>query len=355
MTPTLWLRAETKPGERRSPLTPRAAAALVADGVDVVVERSDGRIFSDPEYVAAGCRLVDKNTWTAAPKAALIFGLKELPASDAPLIHRHIYFAHAFKQQPAAAALLGRFRQGGGTLLDLEYLADAQGRRIAAFGHWAGFVGAALAVKTFVASVQDRTLGSVHPFASARALIEEVQRDLASLRGTATKGPCALVTGHKGRSGRGAMQLLSEVAVRGTGWDLEETQRGGPFEEILGFDLLVHCVLVSSPHPPFLTEPLLDRERSLRVVADVTCDAGSPWNLVPVYKDITTFGEPARRVRTEPPLDVIAIDHLPSLLPRESSEDFCEQLLPHLRALLCEGGSSVWTGAEALFRQKLEA
>ena len=35
---------------------------------------------------------------------------------------------------------------GGGALLDLEYLTDDHGRRLAAFGYWAGYVGAALAV-----------------------------------------------------------------------------------------------------------------------------------------------------------------------------------------------------------------
>lgn len=37
-----------------------------------------------------------------------------------------------------------------------------------------------------------------------------------------------------------------------------------------------------------------------------------------------------RRLRKEPPLDLIAIDNLPSLLPRESSTDFSAALLPQL-------------------------
>ena len=42
--------------------------------------------------------------------------------------------------------LLSRFAAGGGALLDLEYLVDGKGRRLAAFGFWAGYLGAALAV-----------------------------------------------------------------------------------------------------------------------------------------------------------------------------------------------------------------
>ena len=53
-----------------------------------------------------------------------------------------------------------------------------------------------------------------------------------------------------------------------------------------------------------------------------------------------------------PPLDVMAIDNLPSLLPRESSEDFAAQLLPHLRAL-DQLDAGVWGRAATVFRDYL--
>ena len=36
-------------------------------------------------------------SWTSAPKEAFIVGLKELPESDDPVTHRHIFYAHAYK------------------------------------------------------------------------------------------------------------------------------------------------------------------------------------------------------------------------------------------------------------------
>lgn len=42
--------------------------------------------------------------------------------------------------------LLKRFRDGNGVLLDLEFLNDAQGRRVAAFGYMAGYAGSALGI-----------------------------------------------------------------------------------------------------------------------------------------------------------------------------------------------------------------
>ena len=52
-------------------------------------------------------------------------------------------FGHAYKGQPDGQKLLSRFAAGGGILYDLEYLTDETGRRVAAFGYWAGFAGAA--------------------------------------------------------------------------------------------------------------------------------------------------------------------------------------------------------------------
>jgi hypothetical protein len=54
-----------------------------------------------------------------------------------------------------------------------------------------------------------------------------------------------------------------------------------------------------------------------------------------------------------PPLSVISIDHLPSLLPRESSEQFSAALLPSLLQLKDRSTARVWTDAEALFNEKV--
>ena len=51
-----------------------------------------------------------------------------------------------------------------------------------------------------------------------------------------------------------------------------------------------------------------------------------------------------------PPLSMISIDHLPTLLPRESSEQFSADLLP---TLLQFPASRVWEDAEKLFKEKV--
>ena len=86
------------------------------------------------------------------------------------------------------------------------------------------------------------------------------------------------------------------------------------------------------------------------MIGDIACDPDSDFNPVPVYDRATTWEEPALRVHDAPPLDVTAIDNLPSMLPLESSEDYAAQLLPTLSAL-AEDTSPVWARARALFEE----
>ena len=85
---------------------------------------------------------------------------------------------------------------------------------------------------------------------------------------------------------------------------------------------------------PFLTRDLLKKERHLVSISDVGCDPTGPCNPLPIYQSITTMDQPTITIDENGPLDITAIDHLPSILPRESSQDFCEQLLPHLLEFL---------------------
>jgi saccharopine dehydrogenase (NAD+, L-lysine-forming) len=46
---------------------------------------------------SVGCEIVEKESWRNAPKDAYIVGIKELQDDGKPLVHRHIYFGHAYK------------------------------------------------------------------------------------------------------------------------------------------------------------------------------------------------------------------------------------------------------------------
>ncbi len=334
MSTTIWLRAEDKPFERRTPCVPGDAAKLIAAGFKVVVETSAQRAIATDAYAAVGCEIADQGSWRSAPKDAFILGLKELLEDTYPLHHRHIHFAHVFKGQPGATQMLGRFKDGGGQLFDLECLVDETGRRIAAFGHWAGYAGAAVAVSAWCGQQAGKVppMGALKDYDSRADLLAELKSDLAAVDGD---GPSALVIGALGRSGRGAVTLFDELGLAVTKWDMEETKSGGPFPEVLGHELFVNCVLLAPGCPPFITPQTIQTAgRRLSVVSDVSCDPGSPHNPLPIYEACTDFAEPTVRVADgPPPVDVIAVDHLPSMLPLEASEDYSGQLIDALLTL----------------------
>jgi saccharopine dehydrogenase (NAD+, L-lysine forming) len=324
----LWVRAEQRPNEERAGLTPDGAAALIAAGIRVTVEESHARAIPIDGYHAAGCEIVAENLWPDAPREAIIFGLKELPEDGTSLTHRHIMFGHAFKGQPAGQALLRRFRSGGGTLYDLEYLVDERGRRVAAFGYWAGYAGAAVALKCWAAQGRGDVCGAVATYPDKGALLADLSADM----GHAPR-PRAIVIGALGRVGTGASDLCAALGLPVTKWDMAETASGGPFPEVMQHEIFLNCILARPGCPVFVPRSALTDPRELRVIGDIACDPTSDFSPIKVYDRATDWRAPALRVATDPVLDVTAIDNLPSLLPVESSEDYAAQLLPSLLTL----------------------
>ncbi len=341
----LWVRAEQRQNEDRVGLTPEGAKKLIAAGIRVTVEESRTRAIPMQGYRDAGVDVAPENSWPDAPLDAIIFGLKELPEDGSPLRHRHIMFGHAFKGQFSGKALLRRFNAGGGTLYDLEYLVDENGRRVAAFGYWAGYAGAAVTLKAWAAQQRGETCGPVGAYPGKDALNAEL---LAELDATGAKRPSAIVIGALGRVGTGAADLCEAMGVRVTKWDLAETASGGPFPEILDHDLFLNCIFARPGTPVFVLKEALTAPRKLTAIGDIACDPDSDYNPVPVYDRATTWAAPALRVADSPVMDVMAIDNLPSMLPVESSEDYAAQLLPSLLTL-DDLKAGVWGRAETTF------
>ncbi len=339
----LWVRAEQRPNEERVGLTPEGAATLVRAGITVTVEASSVRAIAIDKYRAAGCEIAAENHWPKAPADAIIFGLKELPEDGTPLAHRHIMFGHAYKGQPAGRALLQRFRAGGGVLYDLEYLVGEDGRRVAAFGYWAGYAGAAVALKCWAAQQRGSIAGPVRKVPSKAALLGHLGAELAG-----HSRPRAIIIGALGRVGTGAADLCTAMGVGVTRWDMAETASGGPFPEVLQHEIFLNCILARPGCPVFVPASAKTDARKLTVIGDIACDPTSDFSPIKVYDRATDWDAPALRAHDTPPLDVTAIDNLPSLMPVESSEDYAAQLLPSLLTLTAlETG--VWGRAKAEF------
>ena len=331
------LRSEARATERRTPLTPKNAKSLILAGFELSVEHSDRRIFRNAEYAAEGCEIIPEGSWQSAPKETTILGLKELPELPASLPNPFIHFAHLFKDQTGWEAELARFTRGGGWLYDIENL-TVNRHRVAAFGYWAGWMGAALAAWRQLAKALGKTgpETGVSSFES-RAEVEEILRGLAS-----GNQKTALVVGAKGRSGQGAVEALKLAGYLVTEWDIEET-RDLDREALLGHDLMVNCVLMTGPGLLLLRPEDLGKGQ-LRMISDVSCDPFSDFNPLPIYSAPSTWDAPFERLAGG--VEITSIDNLPSLLPREASEDFSDLILP---TLLTYPDGEAWQSARASF------
>ncbi|EDO15825.1 hypothetical protein Kpol_1057p13 [Vanderwaltozyma polyspora DSM 70294] len=358
---TLHLRAETKPLEARAALTPSTVKSLIKKGFKIYVEESPQSVFNVDEYRRCGATIVPFGSWISAPRDRIIIGLKEMPEEDVfPLVHDHIQFAHCYKDQEGWEKVLRRFINGQGTLYDLEFLEDDNGKRVAAFGFYAGFAGAALGLKdwAFKKTHDDsEDLGALTPYPNEKALLRDISHEYKQALKTGAKAPKVLIIGALGRCGSGAIDFLTKIGIPQENiikWDMQETAKGGPFQEIVDTDIFVNCIYLSKPIPPFVNMSMLNQDsRHLTTVVDVSADTTNPYNPIPIYNIATVFNKPTVTVPTKkgPKLSVISIDHLPSLMPREASEAFAKDLLPSLELLPNRHVAPVWTRAYSLFNR----
>ena len=344
----LWIRAEHRENEKRVGLTPQGATQLIQNGIKVSVEASDTRIISIKDYKDAGCEIVSAGSWENAPEDAIIFGLKELPNNETPLKHSHIMFGHAFKGQVSGIKLLKKFKSGGGILYDIEYLTQETGKRVAAFGYWAGFAGAYVALKVWISQLKKEVCAPLSSFNDKKKLLEDVSNEINSVKAP----PSAIVIGSLGRVGKGVCDFCENLSLHVKKWDLTETVSGGPFHEILNHEILFNCVVATPNTPVFFQPDYIASKRKLGVIGDIACDPDSDYNPIPIYSTPTTWSKPAFNIASDPPLDVMAIDNLPSLLPKESSIDFAEQLFPYLLGF-DKKNKEVWERSKQIFKSKM--
>lgn len=203
---------------------------------------------------------------------------------------RLTWFFDSFKGQANWREVLTRFSNGGGTLYDLEFLTEATGRRVAAFGYHAGYAGAAVALMVWEWQIShqgqnhrnenpihdhDQHFPALKSYQNESLLIQAVQERLKKgiQKSADQKPPRAIVIGALGRCGRGAVDLLRAAGLPAEHlleWDMKETAPGGPFKEIVESDIFVNCIYLMDKIPPFVDSQSLESpSRKLSVVCDV--------------------------------------------------------------------------------------
>lgn len=385
----LGIRREDKnPFERRVPLTPADVAKLRDQNhVQVVLQPSPRRVFTDDEYRRAGATISD-----SLDSCGVIMGVKEIPPAKLLAGKTYIFFSHTIKGQPQNMPMLKRLLELGCNLIDYERIVDEKNQRLVFFGRHAGLAGM---IDTLWALGQRlQAEGIENPLAAVKqahryASLAEAKVQIQGLRGALDRLPPLVrplvfgITGY-GNVSQGAQEILDLLRPREVDPEQLEAVSGGsdpvikavfherhlvehraeaPFDLQHYYDqpehyrstfdrylerlsVLVNCIYWDARYPRVVTldklRTMWDGERPprLRVIGDISCDIeGSieatvrctePDNPIYIYDPLSN--EAKDGCVGKGPV-ILAVDNLPAELPREASESFSLALMPFLPSL----------------------
>ncbi|CAG8733064.1 11885_t:CDS:2, partial [Acaulospora colombiana] len=219
---TLGIRREdpSRIWERRVPLTPQAVSSLIRDeGVRVLLQPCARRIFPTQEYLNVGAELSD-----TLEHANIVLGIKETPLDDLVTdsvngrSRIQLMFSHTAKGQSYNMPLLARFKQSTARLIDYELMTDPQGKRVVAFGWYAGAAGVP---EAFSALALDHLKLGLLPRPYHHRSLEDLRQSLRNIgkiiseRGTPKEtGPYIVALTGNGNVSQGALSLLNELPLK---------------------------------------------------------------------------------------------------------------------------------------------
>ncbi len=357
---------ETKvPQDNRVPLTPSQCAILKEENpdIEVYVQSCNYRCYTDDEYRYHGIEVKDDLS-----NCDVLLGVKEIPAQYLIADKTYFIFSHVIKKQPHNQKLLKTVIEKNIRLIDWEILKDEKGKRLIAFGRWAGIVGAYHAVRMIGLDTKTfsiRQMSECHNFA-------EVQREFSKIKFPKLK---IVLTG-TGRVSNGAAFLLNLVGIKkvspynfcynefneivytqlssGDMYHREGAEKFDtanfhanpsayksnfyPFTKTA--DVLINGIYWDKRYPVFFDkEQMKENDFRIKQIADITCDiapnASVPSTLRTSNIEKPYYGYDAQTEQIVEPflpnvVDVMAIDNLPNELPRDASEDFGNMLMSRI-------------------------
>ena len=343
------------PPDFRVPLTPTQCATIKEKypNVDIVVQPSSIRCFSDSEYIANGIQVQEDLS-----DCDLIMGVKEVPVDALIPNKKFMFFSHTIKKQSYNKKLLQQILDKKIQLIDYEVLKNKVGKRLIGFGRYAGIVGCYNGFRAFGLKNNLYTIKKASECHDRKELEEELKKVVLPAN---TK---VVATGF-GRVGFGAREILHllpimEVAPDEFANDFNQAvfthlEVGDYFARKVRqefdkkdfytnpeayksvfprfaakADMYIACHFWSNKSPNILTkEDLQNGNHRLKVVADISCDIAGPIAttvrpstiLDPIYGYNPETGEESDFM-AENNIAVMAVDNLPCELPKDASEDF---------------------------------
>jgi saccharopine dehydrogenase (NAD+, L-lysine-forming) len=318
------IRREFKINEFRTPLVPSDCKKCSDLGITVYVEKSSKRCIPDEDYENNGCILIEDFTrLDLSKKETLIIGIKELDYSNPKLLPWcHLYFTHIFKNQVGSEEIIAKLESSGSIVYDYEYFLNKNKKRIIAFGYWAGFIGTALGLLQYYYKSINKNIQNLLPYKDASIIFEEVEYFKHFFR----KINIGII-GINGRSGSGSRFLLERLGIS----NIHGYSRASDKKPLNQHNIIINCIKLSpEDNNIFISEEILPNFEKLSIIIDISCDINAKNNPICLKYEGTTFEEPIYKINDK--IDIIAIDNLPSLLPKDSSEEFSAKL----QKIICE-------------------
>ncbi|MFT4535968.1 MAG: saccharopine dehydrogenase (NAD+, L-lysine-forming) [Saprospiraceae bacterium] len=349
------------PADNRVPLNPQQAKYMSDMGVDIVVQPSAIRCFSDKDYKDLGIRLQEDLS-----DRDVILGVKEVPIEDLLSGKTYFFFSHTIKEQAYNQPLLKHIVDNQIKLIDYEVLTDENGSRVIAFGKFAGMVGAHNALWTYGQRTKEYDLPrmkDLFDYKAATQVYDKIKFPKLKIVLTGTgrvAGGAAMVLEDMGIKKVSPLDYLSNdfdypvytqlnsffYTTRKDGEIFNSAQDfyDNPTEYISDFshflpmtDIMINGIYWNNDAPAFFT---LDEMKSdkfgIKVISDVTCDI-APVSSIPCTIKASTIEDPVfgfdPRTGTETTphgaavVDMMTIDNLPNELPRDASTSFGDMFI----------------------------
>jgi alpha-aminoadipic semialdehyde synthase len=122
--------------EARVPLIPGDVQKLVNAGIEVFLQPSQIRIFSDQEYIDTGATISEDLS-----SCSVVLGVKEIPINFIEKGKTYVFFSHTIKGQDYNMSLLQKMMDEKTQLIDYERIVNEKGQRLIFFGRHAGIAG----------------------------------------------------------------------------------------------------------------------------------------------------------------------------------------------------------------------
>ena len=356
---------ESRNDENRTPLVPEHIKKYKESNpnINFIIQPSNSRCFSDEEYELCGAKINENLN-----ECSIIFGVKEIDPNILINNRTYLFFSHTFKinkQQKNIEKhkkdLLLSILNKKITLIDYENIRGKNGTRCLGFGRFAGIVGCYNTLNLLLRVLGKQSLASAYK-------IDDYERLVLNLKNLYFPKTKILVTGD-GRVAKGVIELLNQTNIKAvskkdflekkfdqpifcnletkdyvtnnssTNFSLEhfinnpQDYSSSALQYIKETNILISAHYWDPSSPKIFENEDLKDLQNLKIVGDITCDINGS---VPTTIRSTTIEEPNYWIEryTLKEIDenndgiaVMAVDNLPSELPRDSSTEFSEGII----------------------------